>query len=245
MKLSATPVMRGKEAADYRRTHGLPSTAIVYERAPWKVIDFADRWVAKERAKCTGPCTPFPINMAIAIVQHFEAKRWLDPCAGWGERLIGAMMTDVEQYIGVDPNVDMHPVYQKMLADLGTPRQKATYQLLPSKFETVKLPRGTLGNMDLVFTSPPFFTYEVYPHMQIWKTEEEFVETFLKPMIRTSIKALKSGGHLVLYTENGPGSHYVDTMREWIDKRINVLESQPTIYYAASKPRPYYVWRRK
>ena len=38
------------------------------------------------------------------FIRKFAARRVLDFSSGWGDRLIGALTSDIDLYVGVDPN---------------------------------------------------------------------------------------------------------------------------------------------
>jgi hypothetical protein len=138
------------------------------------------------------------------------------------------------------------------LVDLGIPayaaiiRDKAgenagKYKLHSGKFQNVKL----TGTFDLVFTSPPFFTKEVYEHMTSWKNVEHFMEDFLRPLIRKSARVLQPEGHLVLYIEDSPDAPFIELMKEYVVSEVPSLEYEGAFYYQGTSPRPYYVWIKR
>ncbi len=44
-------------------------------------------------------------------------KTWCDMSMGWGDRLLSAILLqdEIDNYIGLDPNNNMHPYYNKMV----------------------------------------------------------------------------------------------------------------------------------
>ena len=42
---------------------------------------------------------------------HNQPLRIFDAAAGWGDRLIAAMVVDAERYVGVDPNSNSKPCF--------------------------------------------------------------------------------------------------------------------------------------
>ena len=134
----------------------------------------------------------------------------LDFSAGWGGRCLAAMALGIP-YIGIDTNVDLRPVYQRMVHDL-TP-------LLPEnkRFEiTMQFKDATSVNYgnyeyDMVFTSPPYFKTlrlaEVYAHMPSYESRQDFNERFLFPAVRNTYAHLKRGG---TYAINIPEDAFQD-----------------------------------
>ena len=64
--------------------------------------------------KITYEVTSFRPTNIVTMIKKFEAKKVLDFCAGWGDRLVGAMACDVE-YVGVDPNTKLHESYEQII----------------------------------------------------------------------------------------------------------------------------------
>ena len=206
----------------------------------WKLIDETDKYSKQQRMKCKTEsgkeCTLYPFPAGMAVLKMFKPKRWLDPTAGWGDRLRCAIAYGCE-YVGVDSNKEMESAYKAIIADSGSLKCK----VIIDKFQDAKL----VGKFDLVFTSPPFFTKEVYEHMTHWKTVEEFSDDFLKPLFKKSCKHLEDGGHMVLYIEDKNSSDFIDLMKLFVETDIPAFTYEGAFYYQGSSPRPYYVWVKK
>jgi tRNA1(Val) A37 N6-methylase TrmN6 len=172
------------------------------------------------------------------VLKMFKPKRWLDPTAGWGDRLRCAIEYGCE-YVGVDSNKEMKSAYQAIIKDTAEDPSKYTIKI--GKFQTARI----TGKFDLVFTSPPFFTKEVYEHMTEWKDVEEFSNDFLKPLFRKSSKHLESGGHIVLYIEDKGSPEFIDFMKMFVETELPELNYQGAFYYQGTSLRPYYVWLKK
>jgi tRNA1(Val) A37 N6-methylase TrmN6 len=145
----------------------------------------------------------FRPTAAAAIIARYtpQAGRVLDFAAGYGGRLLGALITGRE-YCGIDPGVRQVRGLAKMLtacrmAGITTPaviRRGAAEDIMP---------RLRSGRFDLVFSSPPYFDRERYgtereqsflryPSLQEWS------ERFLRRVIEESSRLLAPRGHLVL-----------------------------------------------
>ena len=210
-------------------------TLLIPRSREWKLIDETDKYSGKQRRECksvTGKeCTLYPFPVGMKVLSMFKPRKWLDPCAGWGDRLRCAIAYGCE-YLGVDTNTDMAPAYQKII-ETGDPEK---VQVKLGRFQSVRLTK----KYDLVFTSPPFYTKEVYAHMKIWETVSEFMTEFMKPLLRKSYKYLEDGGHLVLYIEDKGVDSFIPLMKDYAEKVG--LKYEGAFYYEASTPRPYYVW---
>jgi len=207
----------------------------------WKLIDETDKYSKTQRLRCkteTGQeCTLYPFPAGMEVLKMFKPKRWLDPTAGWGDRLRCAIAYDC-QYFGVDSNKEMESAYKAIIKDKATNPEK--YHVEIGRFQDVVIP----GMYDLVFTSPPFFTKEVYEHMTDWKSVEEFIDDFLKPLFKKSTNHLKKGGHIVLYIEKG-SSDFIDLMKIFVQTDLPQLKYEGAFYYQGTSLRPYYVWLKE
>ena len=120
-------------------------------------------------------------------------KVW-DPCAGYGGRMLAALASGVH-YIGTDIEPETVEGNQKLASNLGL---EAELYCHPA--ETFKVP----DDVSLVFTSPPYFDREKYSDKkgQSWKkygdSAAEWVDSFLKPVIREAYRSLVAGGTFAL-----------------------------------------------
>lgn len=238
---------------------------IIPKSRNWALIDITDKYSLKQRLSCQvgdNPiplevwkehpewslrdleknirlCTLYPFVAGMQVLKMFKPKRWLDPTAGWGDRLRCAIAYGCE-YVGVDSNKEMKSAYQAIISDNATNPEK--YQIKIGKFQDVRI----TGKFDLVFTSPPFFTKEVYEHMINWTNVSHFMEEFLQPLLVKSNKHLEAGGHLVLYIEDKGSSDFIDLMKLFVQIELPELKYEGAFYYGeGTSPRPYYVWVKR
>ena len=105
--------------------------------------------------------TQFKPVVAKAIYDMTNAKTVLDTSCGWGDRLAGFFASDAEEYYGCDPNPNTYQRYQEQIS---------SYNKLLSKPKKVTiwrcgaedLPYNKLPDIDVAFTSPPYFSTEEY-----------------------------------------------------------------------------------
>lgn len=169
---------------------------------------------------------PLIIKKMISI---FGAKKVLDPSSGWGDRLIGAMTSPIDMYLGVDPNECLHPGYQEIINLFRElkPNPKATYIEVMSPFEKYSIPPEY--KFDLIYTSPPYFDYENYTQLKTQSmrqhtTEDKWYTDFLLVSVNKCIGVLNNGGHLALYISQERGKTYVERL-------IKYMKGLPNIYY--------------
>jgi 16S rRNA G966 N2-methylase RsmD len=178
-----------------------------------------------------------------AIIKYFitryNAKKVLDMSAGWGDRLLGALASPIDLYVGVDPNKCTHPGYQDMIKTLApySPNPNGKYILIEDKFETAKI---EYDNFDLVYSSPPYFDYEKYTSDEsnaskqsyiTHNTEDLWLNNFLKVSVSKSIKLLKHNGYLILYIGQERGKSYMEKFMDWAFKLTDICYIG-CIYYA-------------
>ena len=200
-------------------------------------------------------CNNFRISLVITILKMFKARRWLDISAGWGDRLLGAILTpSLQFYCGVDPNPCVQAGYRRILDFFfhDKPNERAKYKLIEDGFETAKLPNGI--TYDLVFSSPPFFNLETYSDassnsLTAFSTEEKWLNGFLLPSIAKGAAVLEPKGHLILYITESKTTSYIPKMLDGVRKLVPDLEYDGKMYYrdagSSSKPRDFHIWRKK
>ena len=196
------------------------------------------KWSLRELEKHVKICNLYFFEVGMQVLKIFKPKKWLDPTAGWGDRLRCAIEYGCE-YLGVDSNSSMQSAYKDIIDDLSGDHKK--YRVKDGKFQNVRI----VGKYDLVFTSPPFYTVEKYENMADWETVEEFMKEFLIPLFKRSVAHLADEGHIVLYIEDRPDSPFIDLMKEHVKDAHPELTYEGAFYYDSGKGkfRPYYVWK--
>lgn len=127
----------------------------------------------------------------------------LNPCAGWGGRLIGlasCMFKDIE-YVETDPSKETYKglVQLKKFLKLGD-----NYKQYDLPFEELKLKENYF---DFVFTSPPYFDTERYSEDEEQSyikndSYEKWRDNFLYVMIDKIVYAMKKGATCILNVGN-------------------------------------------
>ena len=148
-------------------------------------------------------CENFKASLAYLVYTRLfpGTKTVLDPCAGWGDRLIAAIAAGVE-YTGVDPNTKLTPCYREMIDNLClSPEQKTKYTMIESCFLTAALPSNI--EYDLVYCCMPYFDLELYSEEKTqsvvqFPTLAEWKKGFLFPLLAKSWQHLKKGGNMVM-----------------------------------------------
>lgn len=137
--------------------------------------------------------TMYRPQMAKMVVTNLGAKRVLDPCAGWGGRMLGVVAAGAE-YVAFEPNTETYEGLLKLIKLLGIEDKVRII-----KDSSLEMDKYDIGEFDLILTSPPYFDLEVYSHEDTQSikgcdTYSMWVNNFLKPLIELSISHMKQNG---------------------------------------------------
>lgn len=188
------------------------------------------------------PCNNFRISVIITILRKFKVKRYLDISAGWGDRLIASILCKLKYYCACDPNLDLHPCYNKMIETLVEPKDRKRYNVLPTGFEIADIPDK---KYDLVFSSPPFFDLEIYSKhkddsLVKYNTSTKWLKFFFVKSVLKAYNLLRRKGHMILHI--GKDIYIVlNKMKELFSK---YMKYNGIIYYYETKYRAMYVWKK-
>lgn len=191
-------------------------------------------------------CNNFRISVCLTVLEIFNAKRWLDISAGWGDRLIAAIGANLERYVGVDPNDCLQQMYQNIIDKIADDASKHKYTVLHGGFEKVQLPNE---KFDIVFSSPPFFDLEIYSESKDdsflnYNTKESWFYNFLIPSLDKAISHLQIDGHLVLYMGEGGGEKMMDKMTEYLNGKMRYMGKIYYYYPGQRNARDMMVWKK-
>lgn len=135
--------------------------------------------------RCTGAVVFFKPTIAINIYSQVNATAVLDPCAGWGGRMLGALAKNIA-YTGIDTNMSLKPAYDEMMAMFPGNATMIWQDSLKVDFSQI--------DYDCVLTSPPYVNLEVYPGMSPFPSDNVFYKEFLIPLIDKCRASIRRGG---------------------------------------------------
>lgn len=199
----------------------------------------------------------FRLTIAKYIINKFGSKNILDPCAGWGDRLIASLACDVDSYTGFDPNSKLFKGYDKICKLFN---KSSDVKVICKPFETAESDLVE-NKYDLVFTCPPYFDLEIYDEFNAKQSTNKFpqlnswINGFLFPMLKMAWKYLKVGGHMVVVI-NDCRSHYVKKMIKYINEKLTGVYYMGCIGYAKDttetpdsqisfdSPQPIWFWKK-
>lgn len=148
-------------------------------------------------------CTNFKISYAIAFYNYYKPKVVLDPFAGWGDRALGSAFSDtVQTYYGIDPNSNLRKGYDDIKKFVEENFNNKKINFYSTKIEDFDL-SVIKEEVDMVFSSPPYFDYEVYTQedtqsIKTHETQEKWLKWLLDQTLRV-VEKLKNKGYLIYY----------------------------------------------
>jgi 16S rRNA G966 N2-methylase RsmD len=162
--------------------------------------------------------TTFMPMYAKSIYEYFGATRVLDPCAGWGDRMVGALSsTCVKRYVGFDPNTRLVLGYKRMQSDFGKAATEVEIHSIP--FELCESRLTESDKFDFAFTSPPFFDYEDYsvenPKYRDWYAE------FYEPLFLLTERHLEENAFFAVHIDDTSAGK----IRDFLFQRVNKITS--------------------
>ena len=149
----------------------------------------------------------FKPSIAKGFYDYFRSVNVLDFSAGWGDRLAGFYCGEsTKSYVGVDPNLDNHPNYQRQVEFYKKHQtffeEEKKVELKPLPAEDVDFTEYT-EHFDTVFTSPPYFNTEKYSEhdtqsFRRYSEIDSWNKNFLHKTLGNIIPAMKTGGILAV-----------------------------------------------
>lgn len=158
-----------------------------------------NRMIGNQYRVVAAAAADFPPMKARDIFRtYYKGGRVLDPCHGWGGRLVGAMLADVEEYVGVDPSPDAHAGVIKIY-EAFKEYQDTNITLIQKPFEDCEWKDG---EFDFALTCPPYFDVEKYSGEDTSSNRypkfEQWCNSFYEPLIVNTMNALKEDGVFAL-----------------------------------------------
>lgn len=197
-------------------------------------------------------CTTFKVSVAIALNNIFGAKIVFDPFAGWGDRAIGAIMSDkCQYYIGTDPNSALWKGHSEISRFLKSvyPRKKATFLQLPiEEFEYELYFENEEERPDLIFSGPPYFDYEIYSEEKTqshikYNTPQKW-QNWLNENTAKAFRYLKPGCYLVYYLGKCGEINIPRDLRKFMREKVTDSDYRGVIPISKETGRPLFchVW---
>lgn len=166
--------------------------------------------------------TQFKPHVAKAVYQMSNANVVLDTSCGWGDRLAGFYASDAKEFYGCDPNENVYEVYkqqclwyEEQLGCVAVLKEYKNYFICEGKkrVQIFRMPaedvnwKDNITGVDCVFTSPPYFSTELYNKGgenetdQSWSRYNEYEkwrDGFFFPMLRGAWEVVNDKGYVLI-----------------------------------------------
>lgn len=134
--------------------------------------------------------TMFRPHLAKMICDAKDGEYVLDPCAGWGGRMLGTVASG-KGYVGFEPNDETYNNLNELVNYLKLPNV-ILYNDVAENMNKYDFP-----NPDIILTSPPYYNLEIYSDKgseNDYDNYESWREGWLKDVILKSLGHLNRGG---------------------------------------------------
>ena len=172
------------------------------------------RRILKTRNGTKGVVNFKPVIAKFIYDQYVPVNgRVLDPCAGYGGRLVGCIASNKNLfYHGIDPegktaigNMELAEFFTRQYDAIGDRIYQYRFRFDLGCAEEV-MPE-IKDKYDLVFTSPPYFDKEIYSNSfsqscNKYKDYEGWLSNFLWVLVDESKRLLKDNGKLIINIKN-------------------------------------------
>ena len=137
--------------------------------------------------------TMYRPQMAKAICLKYKPKTVLDPCAGWGGRMLGVVSSEAD-YIAFEPNTKTYDSLINLAKFLNI-----EHKVKIICDDVLNIDKYDLSKVELIITSPPYFDLEVYTNESTqsianFDNYDLWSENFLKTTIYNCLDLLNANG---------------------------------------------------
>ena len=178
-----------------------------------------------------GSINIFKPSVAKFVCDRFCPFSVLDPFAGWGSRMLGAMASSsVYMYVGIDNNKNLKQGYDEMREEL---RLSNLTEIIYDDCLNIDYSKYTY---DMVLTSPPYYNLELYSNTTK-KSKEEWNE-FYREIFRKVFECLENGGYFCI---NCNTEIYEKVLEPMLGKQLDRIE-YPKSYRRNQRKNPEYIY---
>ena len=127
----------------------------------------------------------FPPNVVMHLTKSLQSRNnpftlFIDPYAGWGDRLIASMAMDID-YIGCDTNSKLVTPYKKMInfyRNYTDAKVQMYFKKSENVLSTLRIQKRAISNNTICITSPPFYTNSHKIVEEYKNTEKDYYKFF-------------------------------------------------------------------
>ena len=194
------------------------------------------------------------VTKVVSILRHFKARRVLDPCSGYGDRLIAAIASGVDEYCGFDPNTDLIDGHTRIMRTLPGGER---FSIQPIPFEDAELPKE---HFNMVYTSPP---YGGDTHLELYgapssdrrmQSSEKFkgnawMDWLLKCVVAKCWQALQTNGHMIIHISDHRTNKIVGPLQQFVRTKLRgevlgVIGMDTGTDFGTGPPKPAWLFRK-
>lgn len=144
----------------------------------------------------------FPPFVAQRIYKWYGgsgAFKVLDPCCGWGGRMIGCASIPNTTYVGCEPCTKTYDGLMRLGEWLKSLQPTFNFEIFHDPYEDFT----TSEKFDIALTRPPYYNTEHYSDeptnsLNRYDTYEKWVEGFYRPLILNTVDRIKDDGVFIL-----------------------------------------------
>jgi tRNA1(Val) A37 N6-methylase TrmN6 len=129
------------------------------------------------------------------ICDKYDVEYVLDPCIGWGGRMLGVCANPGRKYIGFEPSTRMYDNLLKIVKFLGIEKQVTILNKGAENIPNVIKDKW----IDLIITSPPYYNLEIYSdentQSYTGQSYKDWLNNFFKKIVNFSLDVLRDGGY--------------------------------------------------
>ena len=138
--------------------------------------------------------TMYRPHLAKTIAFGLSKSVVLDPCAGWGGRMLGTLAAG-KKYIGFEPNGETYENLKRLLSFINCENNAL---LINDAVENIE--KYDFENVDVILTSPPYFNLEIYSDGSLQsenkhQTYQEWCDKWLSDIIKKTISRMQNDGY--------------------------------------------------
>jgi len=176
--------------------------------------------------------------------------KWLDISAGWGDRLISAIASDVELYTAFDPNMELKEGHTEIINMFGK-SDKKRFHIIYEPFETGIDGINKKEKYNLIFSSPPFFDFEDYSKgekqsIHQYNDFDLWLHEFLFKSIHKAWDHLEYGGKMAIYIVDIGKYSIVEPLLQYVEKEC-IHSNYVGMIASLVKdkiPKPVWIWEK-
>lgn len=149
----------------------------------------------------------FPLKEMLRILEKYNVNNnYYDYSCGWGVRLLGAMIKNINYY-GTDPNTELYKRLLQFTNDYREHKQKTLFEIENKVDIRCQGSEHFIPELEnkigLAFSSPPYFDLEDYrigenQSIKVNPTYQGWLDNYLEPTIHNIYKYLIKGGYFLI-----------------------------------------------